>query len=164
MVKQSKNCDYFVEALDIVSFFVKNGIPVSTFLLPPKTKKILFIARDECDFQDNADKFDQICRFFSDHFNVLVETSTAGKYANLSLLAFSPNLVVIFVKTFDQASVNTLRTLSVIPEQKSLLFVEDSIKSRVERQLKDLACHSFIVANSVPIEDTIPRLRRIFDN
>ncbi|MGW8193952.1 MAG: hypothetical protein ACWGOX_06765 [Desulforhopalus sp.] len=164
MSQQDSTFQEFVEAKDLVSFLVKSGLPVSSLMLPPNTKKILFIAPEESDFQDNADKFDRICRFFSDTYNILAETSIAGKYADLSILTFAPNLVVIFVKDCDPASIKTLHLLSDIPEQKAIFFVKDSIKNDIEHQLLDLAIRTFIVADSQPVEEMLPRLRQMIDN
>ena len=135
-----------LDAAEVVWFLVKNSMPVATSLLPPKTKKILFIANDECEFQDKCEKFDQICHFLATNCNILVETATAGRSADLSLLTFSPNLVVIFVKSCSQETINTFNLLTNFPEQKMILFVDDSIKSDVERDLGKLSASHLIVS------------------
>lgn len=153
-----------VDAGEVVWFFVRNGMPVATSLLPPKTRKILFIANDECEFQDKCDIFDQICRFFAGNCNILVETSTAGRFADLSILTFSPNLVVIFIKAYGQDTINTLNLLSSFPEQKVILLVDDSIKNNVEHALQMLSVHPHIISDALPVEQVIPQLRSVLEN
>ncbi len=153
-----------VDAAEVVWFLVKNSMPVATSLLPPKTKKILFIAGDEYEFQDKCDKFDRICRFLSNNCNILVETSAAGKAADLCLLTFSPNLVVIFVDSCNQETINTFHLLKNFPEQKMILIIDDSIKSDFERDLGELPAPHLIVGNAQPVEELLPQLGHVFDN
>ncbi len=153
-----------VDAAEVVWFLVKNSMPVATSLLPPKTKKVLFIANDECDFQDKCEKFDQICHFLATSFNILVETSIAGKAADLCLLTFSPDLVVIFVKSCSRETINTFHLLTNFPEQKMILFIDDSIKNDIERDLGKLPAPHLIVGDAMPVEELLPQLRQVFDN
>ncbi len=153
-----------VDAAEVVCFLVKNSMPVATSLLPPKTKKILFIANDENEFQDKCEKFDQICHFLATNYNLLVETASAGKSADLSLLTFSPNLVVIFIKSCNQETINTFNLLTNFPEQKMILFIDDSIKSDVERDLGKRSTSHLIVSDAQPVEELFPQLRQVFEN
>lgn len=154
----------FVDAAEVVWFLVKNSIPVATSLLPPKTRKILFITNDEFEFQDKCEKFDQICRFLSCNYNILVETSTAGRLADLSILTFSPNLVVIFLKSYNQETINTFNLLTNFPEQKTIFFVDDAITSDVERDLSNSVSHHLVFSDAQPVAQLIPQLTMVFDN
>ncbi len=153
-----------VDAAEVVWFLVQNSMPVATSLLPPKTKKILFIAGDEFEFQDKCEKFDQICHFLAGNCNILVETSTAGRAADLSLLTFCPNLVVIFVKSYSRETLNTFNLLANFPEQKMVLFIDDSIKNDVARDLGKFPAPHLIVRDNQPVEQLLPQLRQVFDN
>lgn len=153
-----------VDAADVVWFLVKNSIPVATSLLPPKTKKILLIASEEYEFQNKCERFDQICRFFSDSCNILVETSIAGRLADLSILTFSPNLVVIFLKTISRETINTFNFLTNFPEQKMLFIVDELIKDDVEHDLGKLSTHHLVVRDAGSIEQLFPQLRLFFHN
>lgn len=153
-----------VDAAEVVWFLVKNSMPVATLLLPPKTQKILFIANDEYEFQDKCEKFDQICHFLAGNCNILVETSTAGKAADLSLFTFSPNLVVIFVKSCSPATLNTFNLLTNFPEQKMILIIDDSVKNDIERDLGKLVGPHLIIRDAQPVEEFLPQLRQVFDN
>lgn len=153
-----------IDAAEVVWFLVKNSMPVATSLLPPKTKKILFIANDEHEFQNTCEKFEQICHFLATDNNILVETASAGRSADLSLLTFSPNLVVIFVDSFNQETINTFHLLKNFPEQKMILIIDDSIKSDFERDLGELPVPHLIVGNTHPVEELLPQLGHFFDN
>ena len=153
-----------VDAAEVVWFLVKNSMPVATSVLPPKTKKMLFIANNEYEFQDKSEKFDQICHFLAGNCNILVETSNAGKDADLSLLTFSPNLVVIFVKSCSRETINTFNLLTNFPEQKMILIIDDSVKSDVERDLEKLVGPHLIIRDTQPVETLLPQLRQVFDN
>ena len=153
-----------VEAAEVVWFLVKNSMPVATSVLPPKTKRMLFIANNEYEFQEKSEKFDQICHFLADNCNILVETSNAGKAADLSLLTFSPHLVVIFVKSCSRETINTFNLLTNFPEQKTILIIDDSVKSDVERDLGKLVGPHLILRDAQPVEEFLPQLRQVFNN
>ncbi len=155
---------YLVDAADVVAFLTKSSIPVPTSLLPPKTRKILFIAEDEYQFQDKCEKFDQMCRFLSRDCNILVETSIAGRLADLSILTFCPNLVVIYLKDYKHETINTFNLLTNFPEQKTVFLVEESIKNDVERDLKKRSQQHLVLNDSPPVEQFFPQLRLVFDN
>ena len=154
----------YVDAAEVVWFLVKNSMPVATSLLPPKTKKILFIAGDENEFQDKCKKFDRICRFLSINCNILVETSAAGKAADLCLLTFSPNLVLIFVDSCNRETINTFHLLKNFPEQKMILIIDDAIKSDFERDLGKFPAPHLIVGNTQLVDELLPQLGHFFDN
>lgn len=154
----------FVDAAKVVWFLVKNSKPVATSLLPPKTKKILFIADNEREFQKTSEKFDHICHFLATSNNILVETASAGKAADLSLLTFSPNLVVIFITSCNQETLNTFNLLTNFPEQKMLLFLDNSIKSDVLRELGKITASHLIVSDSHSVAQLLPQLRQVFEN
>ncbi|TKB27515.1 hypothetical protein FCL47_05100 [Desulfopila sp. IMCC35006] len=153
-----------VDAAEVVWFLVKNSMPVATSLLPPKTKKILFVANEESEFHDKCEKFDRMCHVLATNCNILVETSTAGKAADLSLLTFSPDLVVIFVKSCSRETINTFHLLTNFPEQKMILFIDESIKTDFERELGKLPAPHLIVGDTLPIDEVLPNLSRVFDN
>jgi hypothetical protein len=164
ILQQESTGPYLVDAADVVGFLAKNSIPVPTSLLPPKTRKILFISRDEYQFQDKCEKFDQMCRFLSRDCNILVETSIAGRLADLSILTFCPNLVVIYLKDYNQETINTFNLLTNFPEQKTIFLVEDSIKNDLERDLKKLSQQHLVFNDSPPVEQFFPQLGLVFDN
>ena len=139
-------------------------MPVSSLLLPPKTKKILFIANDEYVFQHKGDQFDIICRFFASNCNILVETSTAGKFADLNILTFSPNLVVIYHTPHSQDTLKTLDLLANFPEQKAILFVEDSGKNVFEQDLDEISVNLPVISAALPTEQLLAQLREVFAN
>lgn len=152
-----------VDAAEVVWFLVNNNMPVATSLLPPNSKKILLIASDEYVFQERCEKFDRICRFLSTQCNLLVETSAAGRAADLCLLTFSPNLVVILVDSCRQETINTFNLLKNFPEQKLLLIIDDAIKSDFERDLGTFPSPHMIVGDAQPVEELLPQLAHVFD-
>lgn len=153
-----------VDAAEVIWFLVRNSLPVSASLLPPNTRKILFIAKDDYEFQDKCEKFDIICRFFAGNHNILVETSTVERFADLSILTCSPYLIVIFFKVYSPETLNTCNLLSSFPEQKTILFVDDSIKSDIDRALGKLPAQHLVIRDSLPVEQLIPQLRSVFHN
>ncbi len=162
-LRRARPGEDLLDAAEVVSFLIRHNIPVSPWLLPAKTEKILFIAATESEFQDQEDKFDLICRYFADSCNILVETAIAGNYADLSILTFSPNVVVIFVREFDEHTANTLNVLSSIPERKTILVVDDLIMREINGGLITLPA-DLIVGDMVPLEQLNSQLRSVFDN
>ncbi|MFT5700699.1 MAG: hypothetical protein ACI8ZB_003584 [Desulforhopalus sp.] len=153
-----------VDAAEVVWLLIRNDMPVSPLLLPPRTKKILFIAGDEYVFQDKSDQFDVICRFFASNYNILVETSTAGRSADLNILTFSPHVVLIFHKSYSQDTNKTLNFLSCFPELKAILFVDASSKDIVEKDLGNISEDHLIISDALPTEQLLAQLRSVFDN
>jgi len=153
--------DLLLDAGDVISLLVQSSIPVSSSLLPPNTRKILFIASDEYVFQNCGETFDRICRFFAETCNILVETAFAGRFADLSVFTFSPDIVVFFLKTYDQAAVNTLHLLSCLPEPKTILLVDSILKIAIEEGLVGLPA-DLVVCEALPKEQLIAELRSSF--
>jgi len=153
--------DFLIDSGDVVAFLVKNCIPVAPSLLPPNTKKILFISSDENELQEREDILDRICRFFAESSNIIAESSSAGRFADLSVFTFSPNIVVIFLKTYDWATANTLNLLSILPEPKTLLFLDNSIKIAVEEGLVKLSA-DLVVSDTLPAGKLMCQLRTAF--
>lgn len=151
-----------VDASRLISFLVKNSMPVPSLLLPPGTKKILCIATHEYEFLEHIDQFDVICRYFSEHCNVLVETSIPGKPADLSILALSPDVVVLFLRSLNQAIANTLFFISNLQPLKTILLVDDAIRHSVASELTVPPRH-LVVSNSSPLRQLNHQLHLAFD-
>jgi hypothetical protein len=162
-LRRARAGEDLLDAAEVVSFLIRHNIPVSPWLLPVKTEKILFIAANESEFQDQEDKFDLICRFFADSCNILVETAIAGNYADLSILTFSPNVVVIFVREFDEHTASTLNVFSSIPERKTILVVDDLIMKEMHDGLIALPA-DLIVSDTLPLEQLHSQLHSVFIN
>lgn len=154
----------FIDAADVVNFLAKNDLPVIASLLPPNTRKILFICENEAQLEDNFPKFGQICGFLSSGCNILFETSTAGKMADLSVLTFCPDLTVIYLKTCNQELINTFRLATNFPEQKTIFLVDDGIRADVERDLGEVSQSHLVMSDSLPFELLMPQLHVVFDN
>lgn len=154
----------FVDAAEVVWFLLKHNMPVSASLLPPNTRKLLFVTKDDYVLSEKYDTADIICRLFAGKCNLLVETTTAGKFAALSILTFSPQLVIIFVEDFSQAIVNTFDLLSNYPEQKTILLVNDSIRNDVDREVAKLQKRPLVIRDGLPVEQLILQLRTVFEN
>jgi hypothetical protein len=152
-----------VDAAEVISFLIRNGMPVSPSLLPNKTRNILFIAADDFEFQDQGEIFDHICRYFADKYNILVETSILGKSASNAILSFSPDVVVFFLKELNPATINTLYVHSNNRELKVILIINDSVNNTMGTKLDFLHTH-LTVNNTLPIEKLTSRLRSAFDN
>jgi hypothetical protein len=160
-LRRARKGEELLDAAEVISFLIRHSMPVSPWLLPPKTKKILFIAADEGDFQDQGERFDQICRILAGSFNILVETSLAGKYADLSIFTFSPNVIVIFIKEYDEHTANTLNFLSSIPERKTILLVDNGTKKAVDDGLMTLPA-DLIAGEALPVEQLRAELQSVF--
>lgn len=153
--------DTLLDAGAVVSFLVRHSIPVAPSLLPPKTRKILFIAADEYVFQDRADTFDHVCRFFAEGCNILVEAALVGKFADLSIFTFSPDVVVTFLSKYDPASLNTLELLSSLPDVKTVLLVNESLETVFEGEgINPLA--DLVVSDRLPKDQLLARLGAAF--
>ncbi len=161
LVNPAQDDDLLLDAGDVIAILVQNNIPVASSLFPPNTKKILCIASDECAFENCGEIFNLICRFFAETSNILVETSVGGRFADLSVFTFSPDIVVLFLKTYDQAAVNTLNLLSCLPEPKTILLVDNILKIAVEEGLVNLSA-DLVVCEALPKDQLIAELRSSF--
>jgi len=159
--KSARRAEPLFDAGEVVSFLVRNSIPVAPSLLPPNTRKILFICSEESAFQDRRNTFDYICRFFAETSNLLVETSSAGRFADLSVFTFAPDLVVLFLQNYDEATVNTLNLLSNLPEPKTILLLDNSLKIAVEEGFVELPA-DLIMSYALPPDQIIDRLCTAF--
>ncbi len=153
--------DISLDSGEVISFLIRNSIPVPSSLLPPNTRKILLIASDEYVFQNCADTINRICRFFAKTCNILVESSTAGRFADLSVFTFSPDVVIIFLKTYDKAAVNTLNLLSCLPEPKTVLLLDNILKIAVDEGFVNLS-GDVVVSDALPPDKLISQLHSVF--
>ena len=140
-----------IEATEIVAFLAKNGMPVSPALLPPMTRKILFIASDKDAIQAKEATIEHICLQFSTLGTVLAEISSAGRQADLTILTFAPNVVVIFLTTYNKSSANTFNLLASIPELKTILFVDQATKGAMDQGQLFLPAH-LVVSDTLPLD------------
>lgn len=152
-----------VDASEVISFLVRNSLPVPSLLLPPETRKILFVAAHEYEFLNHAEQFDAICRYFSEHCNVLVETSTPGKPADLAIVTFSPDVVVLILSSLDQAVANTLFFISNLQPLETILLVDDGIKHCLADTLPVLPRH-LVASNLSPLKQLDYQLHLAFDS
>lgn len=162
-LKRARPGEDLLDSAEVISFLIRHNMPVSPWLLPPQTKKILFIASDEDEFRNQSVTFDHICRFFADSCNILVETSLAGKFADLCIFTFCPNIVVMFIKEYSERTETTLNFLSSIPEQKTILIVDELLwKAKGDGQLT-LPAH-LIVSENTPVAHLQSQLQSVFAN
>ncbi len=114
-----------IDVSDVLWFLVRNKMPVATSLLPPNTGRILFIAAEDGTLHEMEETFDLICSLFAEHHNlVLAESASLGRAAHLSILTFSPNVVVIFAggSNCDLAGIRDI--LAEVPGVKTILIGE----------------------------------------
>ena len=150
-LKAAQTGGKLIEATEIVAFLAKNGMPVSPALLPPMTRKILFIASDKDAIQAKEATIEHICLQFSTLGTVLAEISSAGRQADLTILTFAPNVVVIFLTTYNKSSANTFNLLASIPELKTILFVDQATKGAMDQGQLFLPAH-LVVSDTLPLD------------
>lgn len=150
-LKAAQTGGSLIEATEIVAFLAKNGMPVSPALLPPMTRKILFIASDKDALQAKEATIEHICLQFSALGTVLAEISSAGRQADLTILTFAPNVVVIFLTAYNKSSANTFNLLASIPELKTILFVDQATKQAMDQGQLFLPAH-LVVSDTLPLD------------
>ena len=155
--------EYFVNASEVVSFLVRNSLPIPPLLLPPETVKILFMASNEYEFLDREEQFDVICRYFAEQCNVLVETSMLDKTTDLFSLTFSPDVVVFFLEFLNQPIIDTIVSVSNLHPLKTILLVDDSVKNALPEDLPTFP-HQLVVSKVSPLMQLNTQLHRAFDN
>jgi hypothetical protein len=151
------------DAGEVVSLLVRNNIPFAPSLLPPGTRKILFIAVGDHVFQERGDTFDRICRFFADNGNILVETASAGRFADLRIFTFAPDIVVIFLQSYDRTMAKTLGLLSSLPDLKTILLLDDAVKSALRQEAIDLSA-DLVIGDGLPKDQLLSHLSATFGN
>lgn len=120
--QRSSNESVCVDASEVVAFLVRNSMPVPQVILPPNTKKILFIIPDNTRLKNEEKHIANILHFFQNIGNLLVENSSTGHFAGLSILTFVPNTVVYFLDSYDRMSKATLAMLTNFPDLSLILF------------------------------------------
>lgn len=162
-LKRARPGEDLLDSAEVISFLIRHNMPVSPWLLPPQTKKILFIASEEGELQNQSATLGHICRFFAESCNILVETSLAGKYADLCIFTFCPNIVVMFIKEYSEHTDISLNFLSSIPEQKTILVVDDLLwKAKVDGLITLPA--RLIVNENVSVASLRSQLQPVFVN
>jgi hypothetical protein len=111
-----------VDASEIVAFIVRNSMPVPQGILPPNTRKLLFILPDNTRLKNEEKHIANVLQFFQNIGNLLVENSSTGHFAGLSILTFVPNIVVYFLDSYDRTSKATLALLINFPDLSLILF------------------------------------------
>ncbi len=157
----TRHDDNVLDSDDVISFLVRNTIPVASSLLPPNTSKILIIGSGEDVFQEHRDTLSTICSFFAESSNILVETSSSGRFADLSVFTFSPDVVVLFLKSYDKATVNTLNLLSSPPEPKTILVLDNPLNIAVEKGNFELSA-DLVISDALPTDQLISQLLTAF--
>lgn len=155
--------EYYVNASEVVSFLVRNSLPIPPLLLPPETLKILFMASNEYEFLDREEQFDVICRYFAEQYNVLVETSMLSKTADLFPLRFSPDVIVFFLEFLNQQIIETIISVSNRQPVKTILLVDDSFRDALHEDLPTLP-YQLVASKLSPRMQLNTRLRLAFDN
>jgi hypothetical protein len=151
-----------VEGDDVLSFLLKNNMPVVSSLLPPQTGKILCIASSSAELGEKEETFDLICRMFAENYNlVLAESTTLGRPAYLSILTFEPDVVVVFQRSFNKDLVGMLDFLSTMPALKTLLFVDRTTKLAVDNDLLAIPA-DLIVSETLSIDQLTSTLSLFF--
>ncbi|MBM9603056.1 hypothetical protein [Desulfopila inferna] len=151
----------YVDSGEVVAFLVRNSMPVSPALLPPISLKILFISPDATEIVNQQENIDLLLSYFKSRANILVENSSAGKFADLTILTFVPDVVVYFLPLHDRTSNNTLTLLSSFPELKTILFVNDTDRKAVENAHSISTAH-LIISNTLPSDQVTALLRSTF--
>ncbi len=103
---------HFIDAAELISFLIENKLPVSTALLPPQTKKILFITASVMELEEQSRTIELICTAFKERYNILSESAVIGRTADLTILASHPDLVVLFLKSYNLVTVNLFKLLN----------------------------------------------------
>lgn len=152
-----------VEESELISFLLTNGLPVPPALLPPKTKKILFVANETKTFSQKSSLISHLCHELAKTGLVLAEVSVTGRNADLKILTFVPDAVIYFLETYNRSTVNTLSLLESMPELKTVLVVDEETEQKLKLKPVDFPVH-LIVNDAQPMEKVIECFRTLFDH
>lgn len=122
----------FIDAVEVLSFLIENKLPVSTALLPPQTKKILFITASVTELEEQSSTIERICRAFKERYNILSESAVIGRTADLTILASHPDLVVLFLKSYNLVTANLFKLLNN-RSLKTILLVDQETQDSLNR-------------------------------
>ena len=112
---------HFIDAVEVIS----------TALLPPQTKKILFITASLTELEEQSSTIEQICTAFKERYNILSESAVIGRTADLTILASHPELVVLFLKSYNRVTVNLFKLLNN-RALKTILLVDQETQNSLE--------------------------------
>ena len=121
----------FLDAVEVISFLIENKLPVSSSLLPPQTKKILFITASVTELEEQCSTIEHICTAFKERYNILSESAVIGRTADLTILASHPDLVVLFLKSYNRVTVNLFKLLDN-RAVKTILLVDQGTQDSLD--------------------------------
>lgn len=128
-----------IDNIDFLWFLLCNNMPVSSSLLPPRTVKLLFVGSNSCELREKEDVFEQICKMIAqDASLVLAESAINGRQAHLSILTYSPDVVVLFQRSFSSQLADTVEFLAGLPEIRKILFIDAATKIAIDNGLVSL--------------------------
>lgn len=145
-----------VDAGEVVSFLVRNSMPVYSSLLPPNSRKILIITTDTPGIERHRRYIEPLLSYFKKRCNLLVDNASSGKFADLTILTFAPDVVMYFLQGIDRTTISTLALLSNFPELSTILVGDKSVLQNLHADLT-LPKHCLTISNSLA-EDRLEKL------
>ena len=163
LLKSARNSRSQVEASELISFLLANGLPVPPSILPPRTKKILFVANETETFSKRSNLISQLCHDLAQTGLVLAEVSQTGRTTDLKILRFVPDAVVFFLEIYNRSTMNTFNLLASMPELKTVLIVpEETEKILIQKHAEFSA--DLILSDRQTTDELSKRFTNLFTN
>jgi len=127
-----------IDIMELLWFLLQHNMPIAPSLLPARSLKVLFLALTGEELYAHEGLGDQICRILAESCNlVLAESTTMGRLAHLSVLTNKPDMVIIFQKSFQRESAETLQFLGDIPGVKIVFCGDVATKLALDNRFLD---------------------------
>lgn len=152
----------YVEAMNVVRFMLENRLQVPARLLPPGTRKILFVA-SEGSSPTLADLWaKRIAGILKVRRSILLETITAGGKPELAIMTSRPDLVVFLLSSYNRLLASVLEMIAGDPAGKILHIVSAEVKMAIEQG--DIELHGdLILADDLDEARATALIGAIFD-
>ena len=150
----------FVEVADLLWFLIRNDMPISARILPPRTAKLLFVGDNAEALLTNEALIADVSKALTGIYElVLTESCVAGAPANLTILTFSPHFIALFDK---QNWLDISRSCELLGDTtiKSILFAGYTTKIAIDNGFMDCPT-DLVLRNDLPSSELELELQQL---
>lgn len=156
------NGDRKVSHAVLIDFLVKHNMPIPEAIIPVKVKKILFVFSQELIMDEIVLNF--LMKFFEklkNESNLIIDYCSYGSMANMKLLVFKPDLVILDVGSADD-SCELCGLIKGSDEFESIKVAAIVERSRINSDLKKRLCADALLPRCVDLKTLMEHITDIF--
>lgn len=154
-------CSTLFEAASVVHFLVTSRLPVPHSLLPPKTKRILFVSTDKKLHDSILNRIHRVCLNLAATHNILLESCTSDSRINLFILQGQPDLIIRYLSQFPSRP-EPIEFPQGSPLPPTVLIASDQIRKRLAKE--DTTLHAdLILSSSCRLAEATDKINQLFE-